>query len=144
MLHQFEEYVLPGGFQEFFNTNIYNPNGFIRFKINNTSVFHVNVTLGWTAYLFGAFTGNNPPLFLTILLVITLINGIVHTIAFVVLRKYNPGFITGLLLFIPFSVYSITKFANERIITKVSWFSIIIFAITGTLLIPLILYLSKK
>lgn len=144
MLHQFEEYVFPGGFKNFFNANVSKANKIIRFKINETAAFHVNVTLGWTAYLIVALLAENYFLLIIVILVITFMNGIVHTAALIVLKKYNPGFITGLFLFIPFSAYSIVKLANDRTITGSNWVIIITAAIAGSLLIPLILYLTKK
>ncbi len=47
MLHQFEEYVWPGGFKDYFNNNIYNPFGFIRNKITDKAVLFVNIVYGW-------------------------------------------------------------------------------------------------
>lgn len=47
MLHQFEEYVLPGGFKEYFNNNIVDPMGFIRNKITDKAILFVNLGLGW-------------------------------------------------------------------------------------------------
>lgn len=144
MLHQFEEYVYPGGFMDFFNSNIYNPNGIIKFRINDKGAFLVNVITGWGAYLVGAVIGAKYPVYLMILLAINFVNGAAHTGALIKLRKYNPGFITGLFLFVPLSIYSAVTFINHGIIDKGSWLVIIAGTIIGILIIPFTLYLAKN
>ena len=141
MLHQFEEYVYPGGFKEFFNSNI---SGFVRFKLNDRSAFHVNVTLGWSFYFLAAILSGIYPILLVVALGINLLNGLVHTGAAIVLKKYNPGFLSGLFIFIPFSVYVLRQLAIKDLIISGNWFMIAIFIIAGALTIPMTLYIFKE
>ena len=144
MLHQFEEYVYPGGFKDFFNNNLYKKISIIRFKLNDRSAFHVNVTLGWTIYFICAVFAGSNPVFLMIILGITFINGIAHTGAAIVFRKYNPGLITGLFFFIPFTLYITIQFIQNHIISSGDWLLIIISAASGTFAIPLTLFIFRE
>ena len=55
LIHQFEEYVFPGGFKDFFNKNIWNKNKILRYPLNNKGIILVNVLIAWTAYGMSAF-----------------------------------------------------------------------------------------
>jgi len=141
MLHQFEEYVYPGGFKEFFKSNI---SGFVRFKINDASAFHVNVTLGWSFYFLAAMLSGKYPVLLVVALGINLLNGLVHTGAAIVLRKYTPGLLSGLFIFLPFSIYVLRQLIINDLIFAGNWFTIVIFIVAGALTIPLTLYIFKE
>jgi len=142
LIHQFEEYVYPGGFKEFFQENIYNKNRIIRFPLNDEGIILVNVVLGWTAYLTSAIYGEKM-LWLAIgLLGVTILNGFLHTLMFVINRKYNPGFVSGLFLCIPFGIYVLLGLVND-LPTKTMISGIIIFII-GFTLIPLSIFVTNK
>lgn len=142
MLHQFEEYVYPGGFKNFFNTYIGGKSSIIKFPITDTGIIAVNILIGWELYLLGILFSYS--IFTAVLLLTSLINGIVHTGALLRFKKYNPGFITGLFLFIPFSVYSILQLSRDSLINPVDLLIIIPFALAGTALIPFTLYLCRN
>jgi len=142
LFHQFEEYVYPGGFQEFFNEYIYNKTPIIRSPLNDGGIILVNVVLGWSAYLISAINGEDM-LWLAIgLLGVTILNGIMHTLMFVIHKKYNPGFVTGLFIFIPFGSYVLLKLLD---VTSSSMLQsgIFIFVI-ATVLIPLSIFITSK
>ncbi len=144
LLHQFEEYSFPGKFKEFYNTNLLNKNPITKFRLNNKGILLVNVILAWTFYLIAAIMGEKM-IFLTIGLAgVTILNGLMHTIMFIKLKKYNPGLITGLLLFIPFGVILLSKINQLEMAEQKSW--IIGFAVflIGTALIPLSIRLTNK
>jgi hypothetical protein len=44
---------------------------------------------------------------------LTLVNAVVHVVAAGVLRLYNPGLVTAILLFLPLSVYSLFVFQQS-------------------------------
>ncbi|MEM9545867.1 MAG: HXXEE domain-containing protein [Bacteroidota bacterium] len=142
LLHQFEEYVYPGGFKEFFNQNIYNRNPIIRFPLNDKGVLFINVVLGWTAYLISAIYGDQLLWLLFGLLGVTLLNGILHTFLFVYQKKYNPGFFTACFVMIPFSAYmfiQIQSFLSRDVIHT----GILVF-IVGMALIPTFIFLTNS
>lgn len=144
MLHQFEEYVYPGGFMDFFNNYLYGKKRIMRFRIKPVSAFHVNVTLGWGIYLLCAVTGGQSPFFVMIITTISFINGLAHTGAAVIFRKYTPGLITGLFIFIPFSVFVFFSMMNNGLNSGLNWIYIIILAAAGTPAIPITLYIFKE
>jgi hypothetical protein len=144
MLHQFEEYVYPGGFKDFFNNYIYKEKGIMKFRLNDISAFHVNVTLGWTAFLISAIAGTKGALFFAVILAITFINGIVHTAAAIVFRMYNPGFVTGTFVFVPFSLYISYQLIQSGAVSTASWLTIVVCTAAGTLIIPLTLFLFRE
>ncbi len=114
LLHQFEEYVLPGGFVKFFNTKplgskiddfplnirssfwINIPIIFIGFPLSAILAGYVNISIGlWTAYF-------------------SIINAISHVGMFFWF-KYNPGLIVSLFLNIPIGVYTIYYFTSHNL-----------------------------
>ena len=141
LIHQFEEYVYPGGFKKFFNHNIYNKNPIIRFPLNDAGILIINIGLGWSAYLISAINGDNLMWLATGLLCITLLNGILHTMLFIYQRKYNPGFLTALFIMIPFASYMLIKFESlfpsDLFITGIYVFLI------GAVLIPIFIFLTN-
>ncbi len=142
LLHQFEEYVYPGKFKEFYNENILDKNKITRFPLNDKGIILVNVILGWTAYLLSAILGENFIWLAIGLLGVTILNGIMHTIMFIVKRKYNPGFITGLFLFIPFGTFLILK-SIENITPESIIYGMIVFVV-GTALIPISILITNR
>jgi len=133
-VHQFEEYVYPGGFREFFNRTIRIKNATTNSPLNEGGIILVNVVFGWTAYLISAISGIHNLWLALGLLGVTVTNGILHTTMALIKRKYVPGMISGLFLFIPFGVYVILRIlkvtAGENVIP-----AIIVF-VTGTVIIP--------
>jgi predicted ABC-type exoprotein transport system permease subunit len=61
---------------------------------------------------------------------------------FILKKTYNPGFITGLLLLIPFGIYVFSKLM-EHITIRDVLIGILIF-IVGTALIPLSILIGHK
>jgi hypothetical protein len=114
--HQFEEYVYPGGFVEFFNTKalgskdkdfpldkkasfwINIPIIFIGFPLSAILSGFIDISIGiWTAYF-------------------SIINALSHVGMFFK-YKYNPGFFVSLFLNIPVGIYTIYYFAMNQIIS---------------------------
>ena len=142
LLHQFEEYSIPGGFKQFYNSNIWNKNPITRFELNDKGILIVNVVLAWIAYFLAALYGDKL-ISLTIgLLGVTILNGIMHTLMFCILRKYNPGLITGLFVFIPFGILFLTKIQEN--IELENWITGIIIFVIGTALIPVSIKLTNR
>ena len=142
MLHQFEEYVHPGGFKEFFNSNIGGSNRIVKFSITDSAIIVVNVVIGWGFYTLAVLF---PTIIIVMMLLMTsLVNGIVHSAALLRFRKYNPGLVTGIFLFIPFSIYSMLRLSENNVFKNGDWILIICLALGGTALIPFTIYLCRN
>lgn len=143
MLHQFEEYVYPGGFKDFFNYRLYNPMGFFRNKLTDKGIIWVNVFLGWgmniLVYLF--FKGNTAAVLAVI--TILLINGLLHFITAFSQQSYNPGVVTGAVLFIPLGFYSYYKLSAVSMLNSGLIISVIAISVFGSLIIPITIYLTR-
>ncbi len=107
MLHEFEEYVYPGGFKEFFNTHTFaaasrpQPN----VPLDEPKVFLVNM-VGWVLITAGAVLTDTVPWFAMMIVVCQCATNIVaHGVAFQLTHSgYNPGLATAILLFVPYFV----------------------------------------
>ena len=106
-LHIFEEFVFPGGFAAW--DRRYRPD----FQRSITSRFHViiNGLLLVACYDVWALRSRGIGA-ATWLAVMTLLftNGIWHVIGSVKTRSYSPGVVTGLLLYVPLTVYGYVYF----------------------------------
>lgn len=142
LLHQYEEYAFPGKFQIFYNKMIFNKNRITRFPLNRSGIFLVNVLLGWTGYFIASLLGTGA-IWLTFGLIgITVLNGVMHTIMFFLLRKYNPGLFTGLFILIPFGLYLFQRLGEFAVIENLLP-GLIVF-LGGTAMIPTGIYLTNK
>lgn len=112
--HQFEEHCLPGKFKEFFNHHLFHKT-FI--PLNEKNVFWINVVLTWVLFPIAAIlaqhVGISFGLFLAYFL---LLNASIHIISFLVKRKYNPGLVTSVLLFVPAGLYFLHLFHTSHLL----------------------------
>lgn len=139
MLHQFEEYVYPGGFKAFFNQNIYGTRGPFRFPLTDHAVLIVNVLLGWGFYSMAAKAGAGALGFGAGLVGVSFVNGLAHSFLFVLKKKYNPGLITAFFGFLPFGCYFFYKL--QAIMSPNDWTSAVTIAVVGTAMIPVGIFL---
>ena len=142
LFHQFEEYAYPGGFNHFFNQNIWNKNRVFRFPLNDAAILWVNIVIAWPAYLLSAINNIKFPWLAIALLLITITNGLLHTFIAIIKKQYNPGLITGFFLFIPFGLFVLLKHSES--FTLQDWKSGIGIFIFGTACIPMTIYMSNK
>ncbi len=124
MIHETEEYVFPGGFIKFMNTETVlskNPPeqdspgspGYILF---------VNMSI-WIMVIVGALTANFLPwIGMGLILFQLLINGIQHTAIFQVKKQgYNPGFLSTWLILNPFCIVTVFYALKFNILTGMDW-----------------------
>jgi len=142
LLHQFEEYIFPGGFREFFNKTIRIKNTTTKSPLNAGGILLVNVVFGWTAYLISAISGIQNPWLALGLLGVTVTNGLLHTTMALIKRKYVPGLISGLFLFIPFGVYVILRILKVNPVENI--IPAIIVFVAGTVIIPVSIFITNK
>ncbi|MBA3825949.1 MAG: HXXEE domain-containing protein [Ktedonobacterales bacterium] len=97
MVHQYEEHA-HGAFKAYINREI----GRGKEVLTDVAIFWINVGAVWLVDLgviyLAAFV--KPALGL-MAIYLTIINGILHVVMALATRRYNPGLITSLLLFLP-------------------------------------------
>jgi hypothetical protein len=104
MVHEFEEYVFPGGFQRFFN-GVFARSGRKGFPLDDKGVAAINMG-AWGLILLGAVVGLRAVWLPVALVLFNLINVGTHAILFQTRRLgYNPGLFTGLFLTTPYAAY---------------------------------------
>lgn len=140
MIHEYEEYILPGGFKEFLNTKSPLAPKVLKedVPLSEPYVFFVNIIVLWLWIILGAvFAKTIPwigvgPIFLQLL-----INNITHTIAFQTKQKgYNPGLITTIFLLMPYCVFVIWYIIKYNVFTQSDW----VYGLASGLVAPAILF----
>jgi hypothetical protein len=104
MLHQIEEHLWPGGFRQFANAYVFK-SGKDDWPVGSGGVALVNIGWVWLpvglAVLFPATLNWIGLAWIGL----TLINGLTHIVSTVRLRIYNPGLVTSIVLFLPFTIF---------------------------------------
>ena len=117
LVHQFEEYVWPGGFKDEVN-NILMKRPSCDFPINDQRAFLVNILYIWIYVPVCAIISFKAVIFPVSALVFSTINGLLHLGAGLLRRKYNPGLLASLFLNVPFGLYVIFNMINNKLITS--------------------------
>ena len=141
LVHQFEEYIYPGGFRSFFNRHIYEKSPFTKRKLTRTGAVIINIFIAWPAYIISAIYGTELLWLALGLCFVTLTNGLLHTILFLKLRKYNPGFVSGLLLFIPFGAYVLIQLFRT---TELDILYATIILIVAVIAVPSLIFITSE
>lgn len=104
MLHQIEEHLWPGGFRQFGNAHVFK-SGKDNWPIGVGGVALVNTVYVWLPLGLAALLPS-PLRWLGLLWVgLTLVNGLTHIVTTIRLRIYNPGLVTSIILFLPFTIF---------------------------------------
>ena len=116
MLHQVEEHLWPGGFRQFANARVF-ASGNDDWPVSECGVALVNIGFVWLPMLLAAlFPG--PLRWLGLAWVgMTLINAITHLAAAIRFRGYNPGLVTSVVLFLPFTVWMLAREVSAGLLT---------------------------
>ncbi len=108
MLHQFEEH-----YDDRFRREINEMIGGGREVLTSLAVFVVNVPLLWGGFAACLIAAAFVNLGLALIPVyLTLVNAIVHIVVAIVKRAYNPGLVTGVVLFLPFGLLALIAIAR--------------------------------
>ena len=139
MLHEFEEYVFPGGFKEFFNREsplaLSEPQSNV--PLNNLMIFFINIGV-WILIVIGALLVGVAPWFGAMMVVFELVNIVGHCGLFQVRhRGYNPGLITATFLFIPYVAIFFWLSINRNFLTPAEYVISIVGGIALALLLPI-------
>jgi hypothetical protein len=100
-LHVFEEFAWPGGFTAWYRS--YRPD--IAASVSNRFLFWINVALLLACFSAGV-DGPSPygaALFLTVTALL-FANGLFHLVATIKGRRYAPGLVTGVVLYLPLAI----------------------------------------
>jgi hypothetical protein len=107
LLHQFEEYILPGGFKEYFNINVLGSDD-DQEPLNKAIAFWINVPVVFIAYpvtaILAQFLGIGVGMWTAYF---SIINGAGHVVMAIKGRCYNPGSAVSLFGNIPFGIYTV-------------------------------------
>ncbi len=104
MIHQIEEHLWPGGFRQFTNAHVFK-SGNDDWPVDMGGVALVNIGWVWLPVAAAALMPN--ALYWVGLgwIGLTLVNAITHIVTSVRFRVYNPGVVTSVVLFLPFSIW---------------------------------------
>ncbi len=133
LVHIGEEYFFPGGFLQ--SVQRLNP----RYASAFTVPFAVVVNAAFVLLvIIGAFVGERSLIFSLSIAALLFINSLAHLAGTIITKHYQPGVISGLLLYIPLSVTAyLLYFASGRITVSGIFFA----ALLGLMyqLVPLFL-----
>lgn len=105
MLHQFEEHDA-GRFGAFINRQI----GGGQMVLPDGAIFLINVPGVWGVIALSLWLAVKiAPGFGLVAVYLTLVNALVHVGPTVVLRRYNPGLVTAIIVFLPLSLWALTE-----------------------------------
>lgn len=110
MVHQFEEYVFPGGFKESLNQILGSASS--DFPATDERVFWINVPLVWVALPVAAIVGLRFIILPASLMVVSLVNGLLHVGMGIRQRAYHPGILASAFLNIPLGGYTLYRLAQ--------------------------------
>lgn len=110
MLHQTEEHLWPGGFRQFTNAHVFQ-SGRDDWPVTEGGVALVNIGFVWLPVALAALLPG--PLRWVGLgwIGLTLVNAVTHIVTSIRFRIYNPGVVTSVLLFIPYTVWALSLLA---------------------------------
>lgn len=112
MLHQYEEHD-HDRFRQFVNESIGNG----KEMLSRFDVFIINIIGVWGIDSLSFYLAGNVYIGLGLIAVyLSLINGVGHCMQAIVLRCYNPGLITSIVLFIPLGIITLYVFITEDIV----------------------------
>jgi hypothetical protein len=116
MLHQIEEHLWPGGFREFTNAHVFK-SGRSDWPVDIDGVALINIGYVWLP-LACAVAWPGALRWLGLGWVgLTLVNGLSHIGTSVRFRSYNPGLVTSIVLFLPFTIWLLAHEAAAGMLT---------------------------
>lgn len=148
-LHEFEEYVYPGGFPAANNIGLMGETkDYGRYPLNELSAFVVNVVLAYPLYICGVIFYEQ--LWLGIFIsYFTMLQCIIHCV--VINKKlrswYSPGCASALFVMLPFGVYYLTYVARHFTFPTWYWWApIAVFPLVAVVMIlsPILLFRDRN
>lgn len=129
MLHQFEEYGLPGGAPVFLNK--YMRGGTDRYPLNQFSAMLVNVVIAYICYLLPVFFPEIIWLGLAPILFGCVFQVMLHLVVFLIKfhHIYNPGLAAVLFVHVPCGILFIRYAALQGVLTGKTWLYTVLYLI---------------
>ena len=116
-LHQFEEYVFPGGFLETFNKKVLGSNE-NEWPISKRAALWINIPIIFIAFPLSAILAGTVDISIGIWTAyFSILNAASHAGMFVIKWKYNPGFFISAFLNIPVGVFTVWYFYSNNVIS---------------------------
>ncbi|MFW9994883.1 MAG: HXXEE domain-containing protein [Candidatus Odinarchaeota archaeon] len=139
MLHEFEEYVYPGGFKEFINTDtvlaLETPAE--NFPANDLMITFINLG-AWFLIALAAVLTTVAPWLGIMMVIFNFLNIVGHGGIFQVKMKgYNPGLFTTIFIFVPYSVIVLWLAIDQELVTAVEYVVALIGGVFLALSLPL-------
>lgn len=136
MLHQTEEYIFPGGFGKYFNTEIFGLETEDK-PVDENFIFFVNVILIWIVLpVFGLLSTRDYRFGLWIPY-FSFFAGIAHILLAVKAKKlYSPGLIVSLLINIPVGFWSVQVLIQRGILENFFWNPYLLIGLGVNALLP--------
>ena len=131
MFHQFEEHGIDVlgrryAFLEFFCSTLH-PSG-VQCQFNEISILSINVGFVWVASTIGAIYGPREPIVGAAgCLAVPAINMFAHIIPAVATGHYNPGLLTSLVLFLPYTICGFYLLFSKRILSGLQILLVLVF-----------------
>lgn len=114
--HQFEEYIVPGGFVAFFNTKALGSKK-TDFPLDKKSSFWINIPIIFIAFPLSAILAGHFDISLGVWTTyFSIINALSHVGMFFKYR-YKPGLVVSVLLNIPIGIYTLHYLSTNNIIS---------------------------
>ncbi len=113
MLHQFEEYGVPGGFRQWWNRVVFNSSN-PEFPLSKRLAMRVNFPALYAGFgILGLLGVLVAPWIGMVALFATLTNAYFHISYAIATRRYAPGVITSVLLYLPLTGWAAYYFARN-------------------------------
>jgi len=125
MLHQIEEHLWPGGFRQFNNAHVFK-SGDDNWPVDIDGVALVNIGYVWLPIGAAAVFPDTLRWVGWGWVGLTLINGLSHIVMSIRLRCYNPGLVTSIVLFLPFTLWMLARGAESGALSGASVAAIVL------------------
>lgn len=124
LLHQTEEWRLPGYFPTFVNVVMFKSNLPDRYPLNANSGMIINVVLGWGSYLLAALFWNKAFWLAIATMIVSIGNILFHSLVLNIKGKtfYNPGLVTCWLCFAPVVCGFFYLTGADFFVSRSDWF----------------------
>ena len=118
MIHQFEEYVYPGGFKEELNKVLLNEKGSSEILTDKAALV-VNIGFIWVLTPVLIVLGALSIIFPVILMTLVAFNGFIHLVMSIRFKRYNPGLIASLIFNLPLGLYVLIGLSLNSLATGI-------------------------
>ena len=106
LLHQIEEHLWPGGFRQYANAHVFT-SGRDDWPVDAGGVALINIGYVWLPVAAAALFPEALRWVGLSWIGLTLVNAVTHIVTSIRFRGYNPGVVTAVLLFMPFTIWAL-------------------------------------